>query len=366
MYRLTQRDRPSTPGLLISGYGIRIPALNQTNLFQVWSSLLPENTVSQGKSSGTVMYDPKNSSTVKKLSGSTWKIRYGDGSSASGVVVTDNVKVGDVIVEDQAIEVATKLSTQLTRQTDSHGILGLGFGVINTVQPEPVNTPLENMILQKDIDEDQELFTCYLGSYKDKNDPDQGESFYTFGGIDQQAVRASGQQISYTPIDDSDGFWKFNSSSVVINGQTMTNPSNMAIADTGTTLMLVSDLVAKAIYEAIPGSTYSEEAQGWLYPANTPADHLPTLSFAIGDTQIVIEKEHIGFALIEGTEMVYGGIQSVGNLPYNIYGDVFLKCVYAVSHSLSTLSFTNVCRCSMLAGSGSELSNVLILPRTLL
>lgn len=243
---------------------------------------------------------------------------------------TDNFKIGNITVESQAVELASRISSQLEGQTASRGLLGLAFGSINTVKPKPVRTPLENMILQQDIPANQELFTCYLGSYKDENDPDHGRSFYTFGGIDQAAVQSSGQQISYTPIDNSEGFWMFRSPSVVINGETINLPNNRAIADTGTTLMLVSDQVCDQIYSAIDGAEYSEDAMGYIYPANTPAEKLPTISFAVGNKQIVIEKEHFNFAKYNST-MVFGGIQSQGNLDFNIFGDVFLQCVYAVS-----------------------------------
>lgn len=35
------------------------------------------------------------------MSGSTWKIEYGDGSSASGVVGTDDVNVGGLVIKNQ-------------------------------------------------------------------------------------------------------------------------------------------------------------------------------------------------------------------------------------------------------------------------
>jgi len=51
----------------------------------------------------------------------------------------------------------------------------------STVQPTPVATPVENMITEQDIPANMELFTAYLGSWRDTADTDKGESFYTFG-----------------------------------------------------------------------------------------------------------------------------------------------------------------------------------------
>ncbi|KIW89613.1 uncharacterized protein Z519_09769 [Cladophialophora bantiana CBS 173.52] len=299
--------------------------------FWVWSSHLPDEIKKRGAESGAAFYDPRKSSTQQPMPGSTWHIQYGDGSSASGTVVTDIVKVGDITIQGQAVEIANRISASLTTQTASQGILGLAFGNINTVTPNPVKTPLDNMIAQDDIPDDQEIFTCYMGSYKDAKDPDHGESFFTFGDIDSDVVNATGREISYTPINDTNGFWEFASESVIINGKKIALPGNTAIADTGTTLMIIDDDLVEEIYSGIPGAKYDETEQGWLIPSNTPPDQIPDVAFAVGDVEIVIEKEHIAFAPAENNpEMVYGGIQGRGKLPVNIYGDTFLKCVYAV------------------------------------
>ena len=167
--------------------------------------------------------------------------------------------IGGLAIQNQAVELADKISTQFV-QTSGDGLLGLAWGSINTVQPEPVQTPVENMISQSDIPKTAELFTAHLGSYRDGNTP-EGESFYTFGYIDQDVLSTAGvtaDQIQYTPIDNSQGFWTFASASATINGKTTTRSGNTAIADTGTTLALVEDSLCDAIYAAIPGSTFDQ------------------------------------------------------------------------------------------------------------
>lgn len=107
------------------------------------------------------------------------------------------------------------------------------------------------------IPRDRRLFTAYLGSWRDKNDPDQGQSFYTFGYIDQDVVNSTGQEIYWVDILDitsRNGFWKFPSTSAKVNGHVIELSNNTAIADTGTTLALVSDRVCRAVYDAIPGA----------------------------------------------------------------------------------------------------------------
>jgi hypothetical protein len=95
------------------------------------------------------------------------------------------VTIGGLTINNQAVELANELSAQFIQDSGSSGLLGLAFGQLNTVKPTAVNTPVENMIAQSDISADMELFTAYLGSWRDAGEPDQGQSFYTFGYIDQ-------------------------------------------------------------------------------------------------------------------------------------------------------------------------------------
>jgi hypothetical protein len=188
------------------------------------------------------------------------------------------------------------------------------------------------MIAQKDIPEDQELFTAYLGSVKDVNDPDQGKSFYTFGAIDQDVVKASGEEIHYAPVDNTEGFWMFKSGSATINGQTLDLPGNRAMADTGTTLAMVSDELCEAIYSQIEGAKLDPQQGLYMFPASIPTDQLPKVTVEVDGKQCSIEQEHLAFAAgDESGQWIFGGVQSRANLPFDILGDVFLNGVYAVS-----------------------------------
>ena len=230
---------------------------------------------------------------------------------------------GGINIQDQAIELATQLSPAFT-SGPGDGLLGLAFGSINTVTPQKVKTPIENMISQKDIPSDSELFTCHLSKYRHPED----KAWYTFGYIDHAAL--SGQSPYYTPIYRNSGFWQFASNSAVVNGKPISRPNNTALADTGTTLALVSDDLCKAIYMAILGARYDRNQQGYTFPANTPLSSLPKVSFAVGGKQFDVHKEDLGFA-DAGNGMVYGGVQSRGDLSMDILGDTWLKGLYVVS-----------------------------------
>jgi len=264
------------------------------------------------------------------MSGSTWQIKYGDGSSASGTVGTDLLQLGGITVENQAIELASKLA-QAFAQGAGDGLLGLAMGSINTVKPQRVQTPVENMISQQDIPKSAELFTAYLGSWRDADEADKGESFYTFGYIDQPTLKAAGvTEPHYAPLKSpGQGFWEFDSTTAEVNGQTIQRSGNTAIADTGTTLALVEDSLVDTIYKSIPGAKYDSQNQGYIFPTNTKEDDLPAVGFSVGGQTFYVQKEDLLFA--ETTPgWCYGGIQSRGTLDFDILGDTWLKGIYAI------------------------------------
>ena len=213
-------------------------------------------------------------------------------------------------------------------QGTGDGLLGLAWPSINTItsngSPDPQPTPVANMITQDNVPAGAELFTSAFYSDRDNSE----KSFYTFGWIDQDLVTASGQQIAWTDIDNSQGFWQFPSATATINGKPITQSGNTAIADTGTTLALVSDEVCDALYKAIPGAKYDSTQQGYLIPTSS-VNSLPTFSVAVGSTEFVIQKEDLLFSMADDSHW-YGGVQSRGQNPFDILGDTFLKSVYAV------------------------------------
>lgn len=179
------------------------------------------------------------------------------------------------------------------------------------------------MIAQGDIPKDAQLFTSAFYSSRDEGK----DSFYTFGYIDTDLV--GDNTIKYADIDNSEGFWMFDSTTTTIAGKKITQSGNKAIADTGTTLALVSDEVVEALYKQIPGSKYDEEQQGYLFPTSVDVNDLPDFSVAVGDNQFTIQKEDLAF-VVASEGYWYGGVQSRGDNPFDILGDVFLKSVYAI------------------------------------
>jgi len=264
---------------------------------------------------GHHFYDPKRSTTAHKDPISHWEIHYGDGSFALGDVWTDTVTIGDIAISKQAIELATKVSSSFLVDGGNDGLLGLGFGNINTVQPRPVQTPMENMLNQHLLA--KPVFSCKLGR------GEESEGYYSFGYIDPEAEDA----LTYTPIDPSGGWWQVPSTSYAINGRKTRRPGNACILDTGTTLTLVDDTVLSHIYGAIQGAVFDHREGGWKYPARS---RVPEISFAVGDKLYKINPKDLAYGEPMTDGYVFGGIQSRGNNDVDIFGDCFLKSVYVV------------------------------------
>ncbi|KAI5463254.1 secreted aspartic proteinase precursor [Mariannaea sp. PMI_226] len=262
---------------------------------------------------GQTEYNPSKSSSSKKLSGATWSIQYGDGSSSSGDVYTDKVTVGGLTVSSQAVEAAKKVSSQFTSESDLDGLLGLGFSSINTVKPKQQKTFFENA--QSSLD--SPVFTADLRH----NAPGK----YNFGFIDDSAYTG---QIAYTDIDTSQGWWEFTSTGYAIGNSATTRKSIDGIADTGTTLLLLPSSVVKAYYAKVSGAKLDNTQGGYVFSCKAS---LPTFSFQVGGATVTIPAAYLNFAPIEeGSSTCFGGLQSSDDIGINIFGDIALKAAFVV------------------------------------
>ena len=277
----------------------------------VFSSELPAN-----EQNGHNIYNPAKSSTSKVSNGETWSISYGDGSSASGNVYTDVVNVGGTSVSGQAVELAQKISSEFA-QDQSDGLLGLAFSSINTVKPQQQQTFFSNA----ESSLDAPLFTANLK----KGEPGS----YNFGYIDSSEYTGD---ITYTAVDNSQGFWGFTSAGYTVGSGSPVTDSFTAIADTGTSLLLLPDDLVSAYYDRVSGSSNSQSEGGYVFPCN--AD-LPDLTIQIEGYKAVTPGNYINYAPASESGTCFGGLQSNSGIGLSIFGDVFLKAQFVVFEDAS-------------------------------
>ncbi|KAI2626413.1 eukaryotic aspartyl protease [Xylaria nigripes] len=282
----------------------------------VLSSETPINQIG-----GHTIYNIGRSSTAQLLSGESWNIIYGDGSSSSGNVYNDIVSIGGITVESQAVESATSVSLSLTQRLNTDGIVGLAFSTLNTVKPNKKPTFFENAMPNLA----SPLFTANLRASEPGN--------YNFGFIDPSEFIGP---ITYVPVNMSAGFWQFTTQGFKVGDTATVLAPHEAIADTATTLLLVPDDVAAAYYAQIPGSlNAAQTAGGYVFPCSAV---LPSYTAVIGPYQAVVPGNFMRFSPVDGdtfadATMCFGGIQVAPlGLPFAIYGDVFLKSQFVVFH----------------------------------
>ncbi|QDS73141.1 hypothetical protein FKW77_001759 [Venturia effusa] len=274
----------------------------------VFSSALSKQTIGQHSA-----FDPAQSKTFQPMQGATWSISYGDGSGAAGTVGMDVVNIGGATATRQAVELATAVSQSFAKDTNNDGLVGLAFSQLNTIKPTKQTTFFDSVMPQLAMP----VFSVDL-----KND---STGTYQFGAIDM--TKAQGP-LTTIPVNAASGFWQVDSPSVTIGNSKVANQGGSpAIADTGTSLLLVDPQVANAYYAKVQGATNDAQVGGFTYPCNA---QLPDFGVAMGPSYTaMVPGNAITFAQVDANTC-FGGVQSNGGANLQIYGDVMFRTQYVV------------------------------------
>ncbi|KAL8859595.1 MAG: hypothetical protein Q9178_003994 [Gyalolechia marmorata] len=321
----TQGDTEYLSPVTVGGQALNLNFDTGSSDLWVFSSELPA-----AQSNGHSIYNPALSSTSKVMNGSRWSILYGDFSGATGDVYTDTVKIGTTTVTGQAVELARTISTAFREDVDNDGILGLAFDTINTgefsavVDIDTVLPIVVRPVKQKTFFSNAKsslsapLFTANLKKGK--------PGTYTFGYMDASQYTGS---ITYVPVNSASGYWQFTCNGYAVGTTAFNSSSFDAIADTGTSLVYLSDAIVKAYYANVPNAHYNRTEGGYVYPCSAT---LPSFTLGIGSYKAVIPGSYITY-LADDNDTCFGGIQSSKGLGQNIIGGIFLKAQFVVFQS---------------------------------
>jgi hypothetical protein len=282
-----------------------------SNDLWVYSTLEPSSEI-MGEHE---IYNPTTSKTAVDLH-RHFDLSYGDGTEVSGSTYSDTVKLGGIVLQNEGVEAASKVTGFITTSV-ADGILGLGIGADDVGIP----TFLQNI---RGV-----LFSCALTR------PSEPQGFYTFGEIDS-TLAPSSSDISWTDVitdvnTNPFGYWLFSSTFIIVGGTRIKRPGNTAFADTGTTLIKLSDdnLLA-SIYQSFGGINDLNLNNGkglWVFPATAT---VPSIILPVGDYEIEITPQDMKFDTSANGEYIIGALQSSDGAPWDVFGDYWLRNVYAI------------------------------------
>lgn len=171
---------------------------------------------------------------------------------------------------------------------------------------------------------EQPVFTANLDA--------DGSGEYEFGVIDTSKYTGD---LTFTAVDTSSGFWQFESPQYSVGGTVKTNSNaSPAIADTGTSLLLLDPAVVEDYYSQVTGAKEDDSVGGYVYPCSAS---LPDFAVSIGsDYMAKLSGSDLTYAKVD-TETCFGGIQSNGGSGLQIFGDVLLTQQFAVFHGESAM-----------------------------
>lgn len=251
-------------------------------------------------------YDPTKSSTSTVDPGNKLSISYGDGSSSSGPVYFDTVRVAGLAATGQQLGAATTMSSDFASDPQD-GLMGMAYQSISQMGGKPFfqNLMAENAVASP-------VFSFKLAP--------TGSELY-LGGLNPNMYVAGSTQ--WAPVT-SQSYWVV--AGVTSIGTKQVNSFN-AIIDSGTSLIVAPTAGAKAFWAAVPGAT---AYGGGYYAYDCASPPAVSMSFGGASKQWVINQTAFNLGRVSsGSSRCVGAIVGA-DLGLNawIVGDTFFESAY--------------------------------------
>ncbi|KAG8417685.1 hypothetical protein J3458_005173 [Metarhizium acridum] len=264
-------------------------------------------------------YLPNNSSTSSRVDKAVWGVQYLDGTTATGIVYRDTLRLGGFEIKHVAIESAQIMAPRFERETSVSGIMGLAKQLPNNITPP---TPSFLSVLRSQLK--KPVFTVGLR----RNAPGR----FDFGYINESMAA---DNITWLDSNPDSPHWDIELDLTAWRGK---NPMWMyhkfqATVDTGTSLLFLPDPLASRYWADVPGVQRSDLLSGvYKFPCEGAQD-LPDLLFKLPKTEHVIRipGPYLNYGPLD-TEpsLCWGGMQSAKDMDVTVLGDVMLKAIFVV------------------------------------
>ncbi|KAH7919356.1 acid protease [Leucogyrophana mollusca] len=257
-------------------------------------------------------FDPTTSRAYVNT-GTPFNVTYGVGE-VRGTLAHDTVTVGSLPATSQYFGAVSQVSDDFN-DTPSDGLIGLAFGSIASSRHP---TFFETLMTQRRVA--APLFSIFLARKEAHG------SEICFGCYD---VTKTIGPITWVPVK-SRTYWSVSMDGLFVNGMTMPVVVTAAI-DTGTTLIYVPDLVARQLYNQIPGSQKESGVFDGFY--SYPCSSYPSISLSFDGKAFELSTLDFNLGrLSSDSDRCIGGILSLGDGfgdDFAIIGDEFLKSWYS-------------------------------------
>ncbi|KAF2428092.1 protease B [Tothia fuscella] len=281
-----------------------------TGSSDLWVVSTLQPAAQRGSRPANRIYDPSTSGG-KPLEGHTWRMSYGDQSTASGQVYLDKVAIGDLVVPNQAVEAASTMSQKFIQDAGHDGLFGFGSSRRNAIRPEAQLTWFDNIRPKLA----SPLFTSLLKR--------RAAGSFDFGYIDKAKYTG---EIVWAPVTAKRGYWDFTPTGFAIGDMPVQSATFEAIADTGSSLWYLPRAIADAYWAQVPGSSYSQPQSGFIFPCNSK---LPDMTVIISGKRITVPGIMMNYQTLSPNTCM-GGINRDFGMPFSIFGDAFLKGLFVV------------------------------------
>ncbi|KAF5128077.1 Endothiapepsin [Metarhizium anisopliae] len=261
-------------------------------------------------------YLPKNSSTSTRVDKAFWGVEYLDGTTATGIVYRDTLRLGGLEMKHVAIESAQIMAPRFERETSVSGITGLAKQLPNNITPP---TPSFLSLLRSRLK--KPVFTVDLRR--------NASSRFDFGYINESMAA---DNITWLDSNPDSPHWDIELELTAWRGK---NPMWMyhkfqATVDTGTSLLFLPDPLASRYWEDVPGVQKSGLLSGvYKFPCEGSQD-LPDLLFKLPTEHVIrIPGPYLNYGPLD-TEpsLCWAGMQSAEDMAGTVLGDVMLKAVF--------------------------------------
>ncbi|KAJ3203335.1 hypothetical protein HDU82_006664 [Entophlyctis luteolus] len=258
--------------------------------------------------------------TTATATGNTWTTTYGSGA------VEGNVYTGTATLAGISASMNFGVSTQeVGFNSPGAGLWGLAFSSLNQITPNGDFTSAAGIQSMGFYFSNWINGTeCVLQSI---NTITGDAGVLTMNGVDQSKFSGT---LQYVPLS-ADTYYKFDAtgSTFTVNGASVSlSTPNGAIADTGTTLLLLPSATAASINAAIGATKTTSTVYSIACSALNTG---PSITFALSTVSIVISPNE--YVISNGDGTCFSGIASLGTGTTTIsaiFGDTFLRAAYTV------------------------------------